>query len=354
MTEGVRTLAGRYPDRRRSWAVAAWPRCTKDSTPGSIDASRSSCLRPSLATDPGLPHPLPPGGAGRGPHGASHDRARLRRRRGARRAASTATRCSCPSSSWSTSRASACSRTCIARGPLGPGRRAARIVDGHPHRARVLAPRRACVHRDIKPGNVMIAPSGQVKVMDFGIARAISESPANVAQTSARRSAPRVLLARAGAGRGVDARTDLYSTGVVLYELLTGRPPFRGDSSGRRRVPARERGAHAAERDQTRRSRRRSSAVVHARASPKDRFERFQSARRVQGATSRSQSAARSPIGAPGGDDFNAHPVRGRTRSSSAGIRGHPAPPRRTTTNRPRPHAEPALRSPGSGAASPS
>ena len=91
--------------------------------------------------------------------------------------------------------------------------------------------RAGVVHRDIKPGNVMIADGGQVKVMDFGIARAISDSSATVAQTTAILGTAQYFSPEQARGETVDARSDLYSTGVLLFELLTGRPPFRADSA---------------------------------------------------------------------------------------------------------------------------
>jgi beta-lactam-binding protein with PASTA domain len=90
--------------------------------------------------------------------------------------------------------------------------------------------RAGVVHRDIKPGNVMVTRAGQVKVMDFGIARAISDSSATVAQTTAILGTAQYFSPEQAKGETVDARSDLYSTGVVLYEMLTGRPPFRADS----------------------------------------------------------------------------------------------------------------------------
>lgn len=104
-----------------------------------------------------------------------------------------------------------------------------RIIDGvltaleYSHRAGV-------VHRDIKPGNIMITKAGQVKVMDFGIARAISDSSTTVAQTTAILGTASYFSPEQAKGESVDARTDLYSTGVLLFEMLTGRTPFRGDT----------------------------------------------------------------------------------------------------------------------------
>lgn len=116
----------------------------------------------------------------------------------------------------------------IAAGPV-PTDDALRYVDGilealeYSHRAGV-------VHRDIKPGNVMITDSGRVKVMDFGIARAVSDSSSTVAETTAIVGTAAYFSPEQAKGESVDARADLYSTGVVLYELLTGRTPFRGET----------------------------------------------------------------------------------------------------------------------------
>lgn len=115
----------------------------------------------------------------------------------------------------------------IARGPL-PVADAIRYADGilealeYSHRAGV-------VHRDIKPGNVMITDKG-VKVMDFGIARAVSDSSSTVAETTQILGTAAYFSPEQAKGEAVDARTDLYSAGVVLYEMLSGRQPFRGDS----------------------------------------------------------------------------------------------------------------------------
>ena len=87
------------------------------------------------------------------------------------------------------------------------------------------------VHRDIKPANVMFCPdSNSVKVMDFGIARAIADSSATMTQTQAVVGTAQYLSPEQARGEAVDARSDLYSAGCLLYEMLTGRPPFIGDS----------------------------------------------------------------------------------------------------------------------------
>lgn len=87
------------------------------------------------------------------------------------------------------------------------------------------------VHRDIKPGNVMITTTGKVKVMDFGIARALSDSQTTMTQTDAVVGTAQYLSPEQARGEQVDARSDLYSTGCLLFELLTGKPPFKGDSA---------------------------------------------------------------------------------------------------------------------------
>ncbi|MDQ6849513.1 MAG: Stk1 family PASTA domain-containing Ser/Thr kinase [Actinomycetota bacterium] len=86
------------------------------------------------------------------------------------------------------------------------------------------------IHRDVKPANVMITEAGAVKVMDFGIARAIADNSATVTQTANVIGTAQYLSPEQARGESVDARSDVYSTGCLLYELVTGVPPFQGDS----------------------------------------------------------------------------------------------------------------------------
>jgi serine/threonine-protein kinase len=116
----------------------------------------------------------------------------------------------------------------IAEGPL-PEYEAVRIT-GQILTALEYSHRAGVVHRDIKPGNIMIANNGQVKVMDFGIARAVAESSATITETSAIVGTAQYFSPEQARGESVDARTDLYSTAVVLFEMLTGQPPFRGEN----------------------------------------------------------------------------------------------------------------------------
>ncbi|WP_328329083.1 MULTISPECIES: Stk1 family PASTA domain-containing Ser/Thr kinase [unclassified Streptomyces] len=86
------------------------------------------------------------------------------------------------------------------------------------------------VHRDIKPGNVMMTKRNIVKVMDFGIARAMQSGVTSMTQTGMVVGTPQYLSPEQALGRGVDARSDLYSVGIMLFQLLTGRLPFDADS----------------------------------------------------------------------------------------------------------------------------
>ena len=88
---------------------------------------------------------------------------------------------------------------------------------------------RGVIHRDIKPGNIMLNPRGEVKVTDFGIAR-VTTTADTVAQTAAILGTASYLSPEQAQGQPVDARSDLYSLGCVVYEMVTGRPPFLGDS----------------------------------------------------------------------------------------------------------------------------
>ncbi|NJP30659.1 Stk1 family PASTA domain-containing Ser/Thr kinase [Micromonospora thermarum] len=90
--------------------------------------------------------------------------------------------------------------------------------------------RHGIIHRDIKPGNVMLTQTGQVKVMDFGIARALASGATTMTQTSAVIGTAQYLSPEQARGEAVDARSDVYAAGCVLFELLVGHPPFVGDS----------------------------------------------------------------------------------------------------------------------------
>jgi serine/threonine-protein kinase len=95
--------------------------------------------------------------------------------------------------------------------------------------ALAFAHRHGVVHRDVKPGNILITPEGEVKVTDFGIARAVNTEE-SLTQTGAVMGTAAYFSPEQAEGKTVDARSDIYSLGVVLYEMAVGHPPFTGDS----------------------------------------------------------------------------------------------------------------------------
>ncbi|KAA5836205.1 Stk1 family PASTA domain-containing Ser/Thr kinase [Saccharopolyspora hirsuta] len=113
-------------------------------------------------------------------------------------------------------------------GPLAPRRAMEVMADASA--ALDFSHRHGIVHRDVKPANIMITRSGAVKVMDFGIARALADGQAAVTQTAAVIGTAQYLSPEQARGEAVDARSDVYASGCVLFELLTGEPPFTGDS----------------------------------------------------------------------------------------------------------------------------
>ena len=112
-------------------------------------------------------------------------------------------------------------------GPMPPRRAIEVIADAC--QALNFSHQAGIIHRDVKPANIMISNTNAVKVMDFGIARAIADS-SSVTQTAAVIGTAQYLSPEQASGNPVDARSDVYSLGCVLYEMLTGEPPFTGDT----------------------------------------------------------------------------------------------------------------------------
>ncbi len=113
-------------------------------------------------------------------------------------------------------------------GPIPPKRAIEIIADAC--QALNFSHQHGIVHRDVKPANIMISKNNAVKVMDFGIARALADTGNSVTQTAAVIGTAQYLSPEQARGETVDARSDVYSLGCVLYEILTGEPPFIGDS----------------------------------------------------------------------------------------------------------------------------
>ena len=113
-------------------------------------------------------------------------------------------------------------------GPIEPRRAIEIIADAC--QALNFSHQHGIIHRDVKPANIMISKAGAVKVMDFGIARALADAGNSVTQTAAVIGTAQYLSPEQARGETVDARSDVYSLGCVLYEMLTGEPPFVGDS----------------------------------------------------------------------------------------------------------------------------
>ena len=190
----------------------------------------------------------------------------------------------------------------IAEGPLDPDE--ALRITSEVLTALEYSHRAGLVHRDIKPGNVMVTATGQVKVMDFGIARAVAESSATIAQTSTIMGTAQYFSPEQARGESVDARTDLYSTGIMLFEMLTGRAPFVDENP----VAVAYQHVNQPVPVPSSINPRVSPALdaVVMRAVAKDRFARFQSAAEFRDAATAAAAGAVSSRKPAAADDFNA------------------------------------------------
>ena len=227
-------------------AAAAWPRCTAAATSGSAARSPSRCCASDLARDPSF---------------------QVRFRREAQAAASlnhpaivavydtgedrTATGAT-PYIVMEYVEGETLRDVLRREGPLSPER--AMSLSADICGALDFSHRNGIVHRDVKPGNVMITPQGTVKVMDFGIARAVSDSAATMTSTAAVIGTAQYLSPEQARGEGVDARSDVYSHGLHALRARHRRPAVHRRLPGRRGLPARPRGPAAAVVDQPARS----------------------------------------------------------------------------------------------------
>src|SRR5699024_6851333 len=170
-------------------------------------------------------------------------------------------------------------------------------------------------HRDIQPGNVMLTVTGEVKAMDFGIARSLAESGAALTQTAAVVGTAQYISPEQARGETADARSDLYATGCVLYELLTGRPPFVGESlvsvavARVREAPTPPSGLASAG------SPERDAVVMKALA--KDRMDRYQSAADMRADLERAAAGLAVAAGAATASTQLIAPTAGDTRDDA-------------------------------------
>ena len=167
------------------------------------------------------------------------------------------------------------------------------------------------MHRDVKPGNVLVQPDGRVKVTDFGIAKAADSGGEELTRTGMVVGTARYLAPEQVDGRGVDERVDIYSLGLVLYEMLCGTGAVRGRHRHRDRGRAAHRAAAARSGSSARRSRPGSSTSSTAR-SRKDPAERWPSALAFRDALAPYRTDGRPAPGRPDHARSGSHPARPR------------------------------------------